>query len=154
MHARSLYTSKYASSPQVANVCVPLFLFSRRNKGDPDITSKADEVTSLSQVMRRQLSTLTRISIHVTAAANHVELFHSDPTQLNPRPMCGRRSTFSTQWSILGVQGSILCIWDARDAPDGRESRRGKKFSCLLFCLYFPVAHGHHDVHSGEFCCV
>ena len=24
-------------------------------------------------------------------------------------------------------------------SPDGRESRRGKKFSCLLFCLYFPA---------------
>ena len=96
-----------------------------------------DHLGQSSQVINRQLSTLTRISIHVTAAANHVELFHSDPTQLNPRPMCGRRSRFSTLGSILGYR-LILCIWDARDAPDGRESRRGKKFSCLLFCLYFP----------------
>ena len=50
-----------------------------------------DSKAESSQVINRQLSTLTRISIHVTAAANHVEFEYSDRTQLNPRPMCGRR---------------------------------------------------------------
>ena len=36
LHARySFYPSKYAASPQVTKVCVPLFLFSRRMRGDP-----------------------------------------------------------------------------------------------------------------------
>ena len=48
--------------------------------------------------------------------------------------------TTAAQFDEAGkeTKGSIICIWDARDAPDGREPRRGKKFSCLLFCLYFP----------------
>ena len=106
LHARySFYPSKYAASPQVAKVCVPLFLFSRRMQGDTDMAGCDDSKAESSQVMTRQLSTLTRISIHETAAANHEELFHSNRTQLNPRPMCGRRSRFSTLGSTGGQYG-------------------------------------------------
>ena len=50
LHARySFYPSKYAASPQVAKVCVPLFLFSRRKEGDPNAKSSGPNAKNLSQ---------------------------------------------------------------------------------------------------------
>ena len=45
LHARySFYPSKYAASPQVAKVCVPLFLFSRRKEGDQGVAPQEGEM--------------------------------------------------------------------------------------------------------------
>ena len=104
LHARySFYPSKYAASPQVTKVCVPLFLFSRRNKGDPNAKSSGPNAKNLSQGIEegtpmRYVPCLLR---HCIAAER--QLFHSNRTQLNPRPMCGRRSRFSTLGSKIGV---------------------------------------------------
>ena len=37
VHVRSPLPCELTASPQVAKVCVPLFLFSRRKEGDPDM---------------------------------------------------------------------------------------------------------------------
>ena len=42
------------------------------------------------------------------AAANDGQLLHPDHTRLNPRPMCGRRSRFSTLGSISGYRGQYF----------------------------------------------
>ena len=95
LHARySFYPSKYAASPQVAKACVPLFLFSRRMQGDTDMAGCDDSKAESSQVMNRQLSTLTRISIHATAAANHAEFSFPDCTGRNRRSESAVSRTF------------------------------------------------------------
>ena len=53
-----------------------------------------DHLGQASQVMNRQLSTLTRISIHVTAAANHVEFSFPDCTGRNRRSESAVSRTF------------------------------------------------------------
>ena len=65
LHARySFYPSKYAASPQVTKVCVPLFLFSRRNKGDP------------LRVARKRRRVMTFQDTTDTPDARYVRSFH------------------------------------------------------------------------------
>ena len=86
VHVRSPLPCELTASPQVAKVCVPLFLFSRRNKGDP----------LRCQVNERRCPTLQDTTD--TPDARYVRSFYSvmliiyrqlsvsDRTRLNPRP--------------------------------------------------------------------
>ena len=103
LHARySFYPSKYAASPQVAKVCVSLFLFSRRMQGDANTESGWSEVESKDKGIEEETP---RRYVHLPTAivaAFDAELSVSDRTRLNPRPMCGRRSRISTLGSTGG----------------------------------------------------
>ena len=88
------------------------------------------------------------------SAAFDGELLHPDRTQLNPRPMCGRRSRFSTLGSILGYRGQYFA--SGTPGMHQTDGNPAEVRNFLVFCsvCISPVAHGHHDVHAGEFCCV
>ena len=103
LHARySFYPSKYAASPQVTKVCVPLFLFSRRNKGDPlRLPRKSNRLPTLQDTTDTPDARYVR-SFYSVMLIIYRQLSSPDRTRLNPRPMCGRRSIFSTLGSTGG----------------------------------------------------
>ena len=103
LRAGALHLSLLSHKRQALKVCVPLFLFDRRNKGDPNAQYNGSHVQFLSQGIEegtpmRYVPCLLRIYL-----AEERKLSVSDCTQLNPRPMCGRRSRFSTLGSKIGV---------------------------------------------------
>ena len=94
--AGALHLSLLSHKRQALKVCVPLFLFDRRNKGDPNAQYNGSHVQFLSQGIEegtpmRYVPCLLR---HCIAAERQLSV--SDHTRLNPRPMCGRRSRFAT----------------------------------------------------------
>ena len=100
--AGALHLSLLSHKRQALKVCVPLFLFSRRKEGDPNAKSSGPNAKNLSQGIEegtpmRYVPCLLRIYL-----AEERKLSVSDCTQLNPRPMCGRRSRFSTVGSTFG----------------------------------------------------
>ena len=105
LHARySFYPSKYAASPQVTKVCVPLFLFSRRNKGDPNAEYNGSHAEFLSQGIEdgtpmRYVPCLLR---HCIAAERQLSV--SDHTRLNPRPSSPGYQHFRPSGQSLGYR--------------------------------------------------
>ena len=81
---------------EVTKGCLPLFLFSRRNKGDPDMEQLGSAVEQQDEDVQEGNPLRYVPCIDGEAAANDGQLLHPDHTRLNPRPMCGRRSIFST----------------------------------------------------------
>ena len=79
---------------EALKLCVILFCSHRRKRGDTDMGHEDDHLGQSSQVMNRQLSTLTRISIHATAAANHAEFSFPDCTGRNRRSESAVSRTF------------------------------------------------------------
>ena len=91
LHARySFYPSKYAASPQVTKVCVPLFLFSRRERdgrGDAHDRPCFAKMFQVSAVV--SLSAAALVAVPNSQYGNpYMSIFFCD---CNPRPMCGRR---------------------------------------------------------------
>ena len=155
LHARySFYPSKYAASPQVAKVCVPLFLFSRRKEGHVGIGGHSGHLGGLSQGIRRGSRLRQSPPPGAACTQPRAKLSHSSRTELKPRPMCGRRSRFSTLGSILGYRGQYFA--SGTPGMHQTDGNPAEVRNFLVFCsvCISPVAHGHHDVHAGEFCCV
>ena len=99
------------------------FCSHRRKEGHTWIEQHVSEVEPPIQVMIRQLRTLTRISVDSGAAANDRGLSHPDRTQLNPRPMCGRRSMLSTQGSTVGHCGRCWACPNAMEVTEDLHLR-------------------------------
>ena len=73
-----------------------MFLFDRRKEGDLNAESGWSEVESKDKGIEKE-TPLRYVHLPTAiVAAFGAELSVSDRTRLNPRPMCGRRSIFST----------------------------------------------------------
>ena len=94
--AGALHLSLLSHKRQELKVCVPLFLFSRRNKGDPLRGPRNERHGPNLQGTTDTPGGRYVRSFYSVMLIIYRQLSSSDRTRLNPRPMCGRRSIFST----------------------------------------------------------
>ena len=104
VHVRSPLPCELTASPQVAKVCVPLFLFSRRNKGDPDMKQLGSAVKQQDEDVDEGTQPRYVPCIDAGNAAFDAELLHSDHTRLNPRPSSPGYQHFRPSGQSLGYR--------------------------------------------------
>ena len=107
-------------------------------EGDPDMKQHGSAAKQQDEDVDEGTQPRYVPCIDAGNAAFDAELFHSDHTRLNPRPMCGRRSRFSTLGSTGVNTVDTLAYRTHRNGRGSPFGFPGKNFVGFLSSVSCP----------------